>query len=196
MKSRHWNILIVGMMLAIIEALCVTGCKPPAPPAPATQPSKPLVCVISGLGNPQLHDIAVMIRDSVPQVEVIEFTGRNTYLSDLGAVLRANKDRKKIVLSHSYGGDKVNQVINSGDDIGEVELWLAFDPVPEHIFGKFNVPPKVKRMVAVWADQGILIRADIRYPTVEYRIHGEHSEICHTPEAFDIVDRELSEALK
>jgi hypothetical protein len=190
-RDRSYIYLLIGLCFAVAM---LAGCKPPAPPTTQSSASKPLVCVVGGLGGNQLGEIAKLVQHLYPNAVVVPFGERDAYLADLAGYIAKNPHSKLVLIAHSYGASACNDALPQ--IAGDVDLWLMFDPVPQRLFGTFTVPGNVKRTAVVWANPSGLIRANVKYPTAEYLIRDGHSAICKTPQAYNIVEREMAMVLK
>lgn len=188
-------------ILAALLVLAFAGCKPPAPPPAQTQPTsqpapppKPMAFIVPGLGNEQTGDVVTRLQAKFgDRLTVVNFgTGRNSYLSDIRAYAAANPHAFIIVIGHSYGTDKIDQ---AWAELGDVRLAVLLDPVPEELFGEFNIPANVRKTIVITGDFSGLFRAKINGDYDEYKIHKGHSAMAHDATTLAIIQDAVSEAL-
>jgi len=140
-------------------ALLLATCKPPAAPAPDSQPAKVMAIVVPGLGTPQTGDVVAMLRAGFPSLNVVDFgTGHDSYLSDVQSYIASNAHAGLILIGHSYGTSKISQVLAA---VGPVKLVVYLDPVQEVGVPNFVIPANVEKCVVVTGDWSGLFRASI-----------------------------------
>jgi hypothetical protein len=183
----------------ILVAIQLGGCKPPPEPGkpatqPASEPLRPLIIIVPGLGNPGSATMADMLRTEFPAATVIDFgTGVHSYRADVAAFIADIPRSKLIVLDFSYGADKVNQQIAS---FGPVELDIKLDPVPEELGGRFTITSNVKKTIVLTGDWSGLFRAGIDGPYDEFKVPTTHKKFLSHPSVLKLVRLFVAESLK
>jgi hypothetical protein len=184
-------------ILAFMLGLLVVACERPSSPAPTTRPAAPMICVVSGLGTPQLGDVATMLRVKFPNAETVDFATapRNAYRTDLAGYVLSNPHSRLVLIGHSYGASKVAATWGS---VGNVDLAVMLDPVKEVGQSSFVVPPEVRRVVNVTGDflPYMLIRETIHGPNEELKVHADHNKMAHDPATLSLVEDAVGRALR
>lgn len=185
---------LVRLMFCSLLAGALASCDPPKPPPPTTQPAKPMVLVVPGLGDGQTASVVLRLREAFgDKINVVDFsTGKNGYRADIAKYAAENAHSKLMVVAHSYGTDKTAQ---SWASMGDLSLVVLLDPVPEKLFGEYTVPPNVHRCIVITGDYSGLFRAKINGSYEEFKVHREHSAMAHDAQTLALIESAIREVL-
>lgn len=184
----------VKALVVFLFALILSGCNsdppPPPPPVPQDKPAKPLILIDSGLGQPQLREVADMVRREFPDTNVVDFqTGVDAFLANTLEYVKSNPRKGGIIfIGHSYGVSNgfANFSADSSDAI-PVRLFIDIDGAryPKH--GRFIVTPNIELCVVITGDFSGIIREPINGPYLHFMVHGGHNAMTKEPETLELV---------
>lgn len=184
MTLRGYNILVVGMALAVLLA----SCKRSSDPAPTTKPSAPLIVSVGGLEGSQLGEVNSMIAVEFPGADVAFFGPKNGFASDVEGYIGSNPHDTIIGVAHSFGCD---------EPWGKMKLLVLLDPVcrPGHAF--IEIPASVETCIVYRAripTPGIF-RASLMGKFSEVWVNRSHNNLPHDPPTISDIRADIKGAL-